>query len=124
MALLADICDSLEEFQGKNYFTYILNGTGEESWQPQFSYTGFRYMEVHCIAKENGSSLPEVKHIEGLHIRNAMESIGSFVSSNDLFNKTNTLIDWAIKSNSVSVFTDCPHREKLGWLEQDRKSVV
>jgi hypothetical protein len=35
-----------------------------------------------------------------------------------LFNKTNTLIDWAIKSNTVSVFTDCPHREKLGWLEE------
>jgi alpha-L-rhamnosidase len=28
------------------------------------------------------------------------------------------LIDWAIKSNTVSVYTDCPHREKLGWLEQ------
>ena len=41
-----------------------------------------------------------------------------FTCSNDLFNKTNTLIDWAIKSNTVSVFTDCPHREKLGWLEQ------
>ena len=36
----------------------------------------------------------------------------------ELFNKTNTLIDWAIKSNTVSVFTDCPHREKLGWLEE------
>ena len=45
-------------------------------------------------------------------------TIGSFTSSNELFNKTNTLIDWAIKSNTVSVFTDCPHREKLGWLEQ------
>lgn len=101
-----------------SYFTYILSGTGEESWQPQFSYTGFRYMEVHCIAKETGSSLPEIKHIEGLHIRNAMGTAGSFTSSNELFNKTNTLIDWAIKSNSVSVFTDCPHREKLGWLEQ------
>jgi hypothetical protein len=101
-----------------SYFTYILNGVGEESWQPQFSYTGFRYMEVHCIAKEAGGSLPEVKNMEGLHIRNAMNTLGSFSSSNELFNKTNTLIDWAIKSNSVSVFTDCPHREKLGWLEQ------
>jgi len=35
-----------------------------------------------------------------------------------VFNKTYSLIDWAIKSNMVSVFTDCPHREKLGWLEQ------
>lgn len=101
-----------------SYFTYILKGGIEENWQPQFSYTGFRYMLVQCIPKYSGKPLPVVKNIEGLHIRNAAPTIGSFTSSNELFNKTNTLIDWAIKSNTVSVFTDCPHREKLGWLEQ------
>jgi hypothetical protein len=101
-----------------SYFTYILKGSIDENWQPRFTYTGFRYMQVQCIPKESGKSLPVVKGIEGLHIRNAAPTIGSFTSSNDLFNKTNTLIDWAIKSNMVSVFTDCPHREKLGWLEE------
>ena len=101
-----------------SYFTYILKGGKDESWQPRFSYTGFRYMEVHCIPKDSLKPAPVVKNIEGLHIRNAANNIGSFTSSNELFNKTNTLIDWAIKSNTVSVFTDCPHREKLGWLEQ------
>jgi len=101
-----------------SYFTYILKGTGTESWQPQFSYTGFRYMQVKCIAKDSANAIPLVKNIEGLHIRNAANTIGSFHSSNELFNKTNTLIDWAVKSNMVSVLTDCPHREKLGWLEQ------
>ena len=101
-----------------SYFTYILKGEKDESWQPRFTYTGFRYMEVHCIAKDSLKPVPLVKNIEGLHIRNAAGRIGSFTSSNELFNKTNTLIDWAIKSNTMSVFTDCPHREKLGWLEQ------
>ena len=101
-----------------SYFTYILKGVGDESWQPMFSYTGFRYMQVHCIPKDSLKSPPVIKDIKGLHIRNAMNTAGSFASSNELFNKTNTLIDWAVKSNSVSVFTDCPHREKLGWLEQ------
>ncbi|HEV8270106.1 MAG TPA: family 78 glycoside hydrolase catalytic domain [Chitinophagaceae bacterium] len=101
-----------------SYFTYILKGGKDESWQPRFSYTGFRYMEVHCIPKDSLKPAPIVKNIEGLHIRNAANNVGSFTSSNELFNKTNTLIDWAIKSNTVSVFTDCPHREKLGWLEQ------
>jgi alpha-L-rhamnosidase len=36
-----------------------------------------------------------------------------------LFNRIYTLIGWAIKSNMQSVITDCPHREKLSWLEQD-----
>jgi hypothetical protein len=101
-----------------SYFTYILKGLEDESWQPRFAYTGFRYMQVQCIANKNTDPLPVVKNIQGLHIRNAANTIGFFTSSNDLFNKTNTLIDWAIKSNTVSVFTDCPHREKLGWLEQ------
>jgi alpha-L-rhamnosidase len=101
-----------------SYFTYILKGYKDESWQPRFTYTGFRYMEVHCIAKDVLKPVPVVKSIEGLHIRNATNKIGSFTSSVELFNKTYTLIDWAIKSNTVSVFTDCPHREKLGWLEQ------
>ncbi len=101
-----------------SYFTYILKGSETESWQPQFTYTGFRYIQIECIAKDSMLDLPVVKNVQGLHIRNAAPTISSFISSNELFNKTNTLIDWAVKSNMVSVFTDCPHREKLGWLEQ------
>jgi alpha-L-rhamnosidase len=103
---------------GPSYFTYILKGVADESWRPSFSFTGFRYIQVFTIPKNAGGILPEIKSIEGLHIRNAAAAIGSFSSSNDLFNRTNNLIDWAIKSNTMSVFTDCPHREKLGWLEQ------
>ncbi len=101
-----------------SFFTYILNGDSEESWHPLFTYTGFRYVEVHCKPKENNQPLPKVLKLEGLHIRSAVNTVGSFSCSNDLFNRTHTLIDWAIKSNMVSVFTDCPHREKLGWLEE------
>ncbi len=103
---------------GPSYFTYILKGEGTETWQPRFTFYGFRYLEVHCIAKDSTQKPPEVANVEGLHIRNAAKTVGAFQSSNDLFNKTNTLIDWAIRSNTVSVFTDCPHREKLGWLEE------
>lgn len=101
-----------------SYFTYILKGSGDEIWQPRFSYTGFRYVQAYCIPKDSSKTAPVVKKIEGLHVRNAASSIGSFFSLNKLFNETHKLIDWAIKSNTVSVFTDCPHREKLGWLEQ------
>jgi alpha-L-rhamnosidase len=103
---------------GPSYFTYILKGGGNETWQPRFTYYGFRYLEVHCIAKDSTQKSPGVVNIEGLHIRNSAGRVGEFRSSNELFNKTNVLIDWAIKSNTVSVFTDCPHREKLGWLEE------
>ena len=35
-----------------------------------------------------------------------------------MFNRIHEIINWAIISNLKSVITDCPHREKLGWLEQ------
>ncbi|MEA5426743.1 family 78 glycoside hydrolase catalytic domain [Arcicella lustrica] len=103
------------------YFEYILKGDGIETWQPRFSYYGFRYLEVKGATpqgEENPQNKATLLDLKGLHIRNAAETAGDFSSSNELFNKTKELIDWGIKSNMVSVFTDCPHREKLGWLEE------
>ncbi|WP_442591122.1 family 78 glycoside hydrolase catalytic domain [Pedobacter sp. AW31-3R] len=91
------------------YFTYILKGDGLETWEPRFTYYGFRYLQVDGL---------QPVAISGLHTRNAAEQAGAFRSDNVLFNKTATLIDWAIRSNMASIFTDCPHREKLGWLEE------
>ena len=103
------------------YFTYILKGKGIEEWTPKFTYYGFRYLQVKGAVLNdisNQNKKVNLLEIKGLHIRNSAKIIGDFTCSNELFNKTNTLIDWAIKSNMVSVFTDCPHREKLGWLEE------
>ena len=103
------------------YFTYILKGKGIEEWTPKFTYYGFRYLQIKGAVLNdisNQNKKVNLLEIKGLHIRNSSETIGDFTCSNELFNKTNTLIDWAIKSNMVSVFTDCPHREKLGWLEE------
>ena len=43
--------------------------------------------------------------------------IGDFECSNELFNRIYELVDWAVRSNLQHVLTDCPHREKLGWVE-------
>lgn len=99
-------------------YTYVLKGGGEESWQPRFAYYGFRYLQVETIAGNGRAQAPTLLSVEGLHIRNAAPQNGSFSSSSTLFNQTHELIRWAVNSNMVSVFTDCPHREKLGWLEQ------
>ena len=66
-----------------------------------------------------GNQLPVIEKLTSLHTRNSSPENGSFSCSSPLFNKIFTLINWAIKSNLQSVVTDCPHREKLGWLEQD-----
>jgi hypothetical protein len=51
-------------------------------------------------------------------VHSIAEPIGEFAASNELLNRIRTLVRWAQRSNMVSVLTDCPHREKLGWLEQ------
>ena len=103
------------------YFTYVLKGSGVETWRPRFSYSGFRYAQVEGgvpAGQANATKKPEIVRLTALHTRNAAASVGEFACSNELLNRTYTLIDWAIKSNLASVFTDCPHREKLGWLEE------
>lgn len=102
------------------YFTYTPKGNGRESWQPQFTYYGFRYVQLEGAVpagKPNPDGLPEVIDITGLHTCNSAEEVGTFSCSNEMFNKIYNLIDWSVRSNMASVLTDCPHREKLGWLE-------
>lgn len=104
------------------YFSYTLKGEGEEIWQPKFTYYGFRYVQIVGAVPDtanNKSGLPVINELKALHNRNSNPVNGSFECSNELFNRIYSLINWAIKSNMQSVITDCPHREKLSWLEQD-----
>jgi hypothetical protein len=103
------------------YFNYTLSGDSVENWHPQFMYYGFRYIQVEGgvpATQPDSSGLPVILKVKSLHTRNAAQKTGSFHCSNDLFNKTFNLIDWAVQSNMASILTDCPHREKLGWLEE------
>ena len=93
---------------------YTLRGDKDgETWQPQFTYNGFRYVEVKA---DEGAELLEMT---GLHTTTDASETGSFECSDTLFNRIPTLIDWAVRSNLVSITTDCPTREKLGWQEQN-----
>ncbi len=102
-------------------WTYTLRGGGEEAWEPRFTYYGFRYVQVEGAvpAGESGpAELPRIVSLEMAHTRNSAPEAGRFETSFPLFDRIHRLIRWAIRSNLASVVTDCPHREKLGWLEQ------
>jgi hypothetical protein len=97
---------------GPQYFTYTLKGAGPEVWSPRFSYYGFRYVQVET------TGAPVIHSLTGQFVHLDAPRIGSFRCSNDLLNRIHALIDAAIRSNLQHVLTDCPHREKLGWLEE------
>lgn len=93
------------------YFEYKISGDTVQEWIPQFSYYGFRYIELDRT--ENLESI----EINALHTTNSAREVGRFSCSSPMFNKVYELIDWSVRSNLASILTDCPHREKLGWLE-------
>lgn len=94
------------------WFTYTLSGRGTEHWHPRFSYYGFRYVQVEITGRAQLLSLV------GDAVHSSAVPTGEFASSTPLLNQIHTLILRSIENNMESVLTDCPHREKLGWLEE------
>ena len=98
---------------------FTLAGNGEERFSTPFFYCGFRYMRVRLVPAAEGGELPELVSAEARVVMADAPEAGLFECSNSLFNKIHEICRWAQRSNMQSVFTDCPHREKLGWQEQD-----
>ncbi|KAF3921026.1 hypothetical protein AA313_de0200956 [Arthrobotrys entomopaga] len=88
---------------------YIFNGSGVEEWEPEFTFHGFRYVQVHpwiegleVVVKVYGSDLPR--------------GITRFRSSHNELNQLVENAQWSARANFLSVCTDCPQRdERLGW---------
>jgi hypothetical protein len=92
---------------------------GVETWSPKFFYIGCRYLAVERFPAKGETQLPAVKSVAGIVVQSASEPVGEFECSNPLFNRIRALVRWAQRSNMMSVMTDCPQREKRGWLEED-----
>ncbi len=115
------VCDQKQTGR-QHYYEYTIGSEGVETWHPFFSYYGFRYIQVEGAVFEgepNPKNLPQIINLESCFVYDSAPEVSSFECSNDLFTKTHRLIERAQRSNMQSVLTDCPHREKLGWLEQD-----
>ena len=91
---------------------FILAGTGSaEEWQPQFTYHGFRYIEVTGLKEA-----PETASVEAVVMHTDATQILGMKTSNALVQKIWSNILWGQRSNFMSVPTDCPQRdERLGW---------
>ncbi|NIA31840.1 MAG: family 78 glycoside hydrolase catalytic domain, partial [Actinobacteria bacterium] len=91
---------------------YILKGGATETWEPRFTYHGFRYVEMKGYPGQ-----PDLSSIEGRVVYNAVETTGQFSCSNALINQIYKNAFWGIRGNYRSMPTDCPQRdERQGWL--------
>lgn len=101
-------------------YNFTLAGRGDEWFRPRFNYHGFRYLQVEGAAPVGraGAGVPEVVSLTGEFLHADLPQVGTFDCDDPLFVRIHGLIERAVVSNAFSVLTDCPHREKLGWLEQ------
>ena len=90
--------------------TLILSG-GTDEYLPSFTYHGFRYVQIEAEGDV------ELQSVAAYAVHNRLRPTGSFSCSEALVNRiySNTL--WSMRSNFVSIPTDCPQRdERMGWL--------
>lgn len=95
----------------RQHVKYIFKGSGVESYEPHFTYQGFRYVKLTGdFAKIDPLSF------KAIAVYSDMDPTGTFNTSNALLNQLQHNIEWGQKGNFMDVPTDCPQRdERLGW---------
>jgi alpha-L-rhamnosidase len=90
---------------------YTLKGGAEETFEPHFTFQGFRYVTVQGFPGELS-----LDRFTGVVVHSDMARTGQWESSDPLLNKLQHNIVWGQKGNFLDVPTDCPQRdERLGW---------
>jgi len=90
---------------------YTLKGGAEETYEPHFTFQGFRYVAVQGYPGEL-----TLDRLTGVVVHSDLRPTGHWESSNPLLNQLQHNIVWGQKGNFLDVPTDCPQRdERLGW---------
>ena len=90
----------------------ILGPSGKLTYEPRFTYHGFRYVEVKGLRSATNKHILEAKVVAS-----AQPRTGTFACSNPLLNHLYQNINRSHISNMHSVPTDCPQRdERCGWM--------
>jgi len=84
---------------------------GGAAYTVQFSYMGFRYVQI-----EGFPGTPSRSSLTAHFVHSAVARTGSFASSNDVLNSVVDVTRYASLSNLMDIPTDCPQRERRGWL--------
>jgi alpha-L-rhamnosidase len=121
--------------RGSSWWQYTKATGAEEEWFPRFYYVGSRYLQAEFFAPggtppteterrsapppaADTTRLPRLLSIDAVIVHSSADPAGTFACANPRLNRIRDLVRWAQRSNMVSVLTDCPHREKLGWIEE------
>ena len=96
----------------RTLLTYVFAGNGEERYHPHFSFFGGRYFSYTATRRV------AIKSVEFLPVMSIApeDETGMIVTGDESLNKLISNCLWGMRSNYLSVPTDCPQRnERLGW---------
>ena len=94
--------------------TFVLRGAGEEIYQPRFTYHGFRFVEVTGYPGR-----PTLDDVTGCVVHAGVQPVGTFVTSDATLNRVHSNCVWAMRSNLMSIPTDCPVRDERTPCQMD-----
>ncbi|KAK6538410.1 hypothetical protein TWF694_011286 [Orbilia ellipsospora] len=107
-----------KDFETSVYSTFILgNSDSLQTWEPDFSFTCARYIQVDGVSLQPGLGLPIIHSAVGQHVSTASHKLGSMRTDKADCNALIKACYWSYSSNLFSYHTDCPQIEKFGWLE-------
>jgi alpha-L-rhamnosidase len=103
--------DNLRSARATDFYT--LRGGDSETWEPRFTFHGFRYVE---LSWQGPADDVVIERVEGVVLHSDTARTGFFSCSHPLLNQLAHNILWGQKGNFLEVPTDCPQRdERLGW---------
>lgn len=102
---------------GETQFAEVKSGREPLDWKPWFSYSGFRYCVVSGFGYE-----PEPSDLTAIFVHQDIAKTGHFTCSEPTLDKIWRLARLSTLSNMFYSLTDCPTREKLGWLNDAQAS--
>ncbi|MEV0621980.1 family 78 glycoside hydrolase catalytic domain [Nonomuraea sp. NPDC050404] len=100
--------------RGRDLFnTYTTAGLRDgETWHPDFTYFGMQWIQVTGLPE---GYTPDKNLITGIRLQADTPVSGQVTTSNARINRIHKMARYSFASNIMSVFTDCPGREKLSY---------
>jgi alpha-L-rhamnosidase len=89
----------------------VLRGGADETWEPRFTFHGFRYAEL-----DGWLGYVHADDVQAVVCHTDLTRTGTFECSDALVNRLHENVVWSMRGNFLDVPTDCAQRdERLGW---------
>lgn len=90
---------------------YICKGDAEETYEPRFSFNGFRFIDVTGLTDE-----PKPNDLVGCQMVSDLQAVGSFSCSSPELNRIQEVVIRTIRNYYIQTPMD-PVREKVCWTQ-------